>query len=318
MAHDVFICYASRDKSIADAVCATLEANRIRCWVAPRDVLPGMGYAEALIEAISESRIMVLVFSSSSNNSPQVLREVERAASKGIPILPFRIQDVPLSRAMEYYISTHHWLDALTPPLERHLQHLAETVKLLLARTVGPEDLGEELRVPRKAPAAEMAAEQGPQARAAGERRLVLPSLGLVLARVGLRTRAAASGLGHLVERLRSAPRVLFAVAAGLGGGGIAAILLVLFVFVGQGSGGGSVSEPTAQVAAVASTPSPTPSPRPSRTPPATPTLTPLPSPAPTKEADEDDDTVPDASDNCPNAYNPDQANTYGDERGDA
>jgi hypothetical protein len=310
MAHDVFICYASRDKSIADAVCATLEANRIRCWVAPRDVLPGMGYAEALIEAISESRMMVLVFSSSSNNSPQVLREVERAASKGIPLLPFRIQDVPLSRAMEYYISTHHWLDALTPPLERHLQHLAETVKLLLARTVGPEDLGEELRAPRKAPAAEMAAEQGPETRAAEKRRLVLPSLGLVLARVGLRTRAAASGLGHLVERLRIAPRVLFAVTAGLGGGGIAAILLVLFVFVGQDSGGDSLPEATAQVAAVAPTPSPTPTP--------TPTPTPLPSPAPTKEADEDGDTVPDASDNCPNTYNPDQANTYGDERGDA
>ena len=312
MAHDVFICYASPDKAIADAVCATLEANRIRCWVAPRDVLPGMGYAEALIEAISESRMMLLVFSSSSNNSPQVLREVERATSKGIPILPFRIQDVPLSRSMEYFISTHHWLDALTPPLERHLQHLAETVKLLLARTAGPEDLGEELGAPRKAPAAEMAAEQGPETRAAEKRRLVLSSLGLVLARVGLRTRAAASGLGHLVERLRIAPRVLFAVTAGLGAAGIAAILLVLFVFVGQDSGGDSPSEATAQVAAVAPTPSPTPPPTP------TPTPTALPSPAPTKEADEDGDTVPDASDNCPSTYNPDQANTYGDGRGDA
>ena len=310
MAHDVFICYASPDKAIADAVCATLEASRIRCWVAPRDVLPGMGYAEALIESISESRMMLLVFSSSSNSSPQVLREVERATSKGIPILPFRIQDVPLSRSMEYFISTHHWLDALTPPLERHLQHLAETVKLLLARTAGPEDLGEELGAPRKAPAAEIAAEQGPETRAAEKRRLVLSSLGLVLARVGLRTRAAASGLGHLVERLRIAPRVLFAVTAGLGAAGIAAILLVLFVFVGQDSGGDSPSEATAQVAAVAPTPSPTPPP--------TPTPTALPSPAPTKEADEDGDTVPDASDNCPSTYNPDQANTYGDGRGDA
>ena len=310
MAHDVFICYASPDKAIADAVCATLEASRIRCWVAPRDVLPGMGYAEALIESISESRMMLLVFSSNSNSSPQVLREVERATSKGIPILPFRIQDVPLSRSMEYFISTHHWLDALTPPLERHLQHLAETVKLLLARTAGPEDLGEELGAPRKAPAAEIAAEQGPETRAAEKRRLVLSSLGLVLARVGLRTRAAASGLGHLAERLRIAPRVLFAVTAGLGAAGIAAILLVLFVFVGQDSGGDSPSEATAQVAAVAPTPSPTPPP--------TPTPTALPSPAPTKEADEDGDTVPDASDNCPSTYNPDQANTYGDGRGDA
>jgi len=33
---------------------------------------------------------------------------------------------------MEYYLGTIHWLDALTPPLERHLQRLAQTVKSCL------------------------------------------------------------------------------------------------------------------------------------------------------------------------------------------
>ncbi len=142
MAHDVFISYAVEDKPTADAVCATLEAQRIRCWIAPRDVMPGVSYAEALIDAIGESRLMVLVFSSRSNSSPQVMREVERTASKGIPILPFRIEDVPLSKSMEFFLSAPHWLDALTPPLEKHLQHLAETVKLLLSRAGGLEGLG--------------------------------------------------------------------------------------------------------------------------------------------------------------------------------
>ena len=32
MTHDVFISYASEDKITADATCATLEANQIRCW----------------------------------------------------------------------------------------------------------------------------------------------------------------------------------------------------------------------------------------------------------------------------------------------
>ena len=127
MAHDVFISYAAQDKPTADAVCAILEAQRIRCWIAPRDVMPGVSYAEALIDAISESSLMVLVFSSNSNSSPQVMREVERAASKGIPILPFRIEDVAPSKSMEFFLSTPHWLDALTPPLQKHLGHLAET-----------------------------------------------------------------------------------------------------------------------------------------------------------------------------------------------
>ncbi|MGD0795870.1 MAG: toll/interleukin-1 receptor domain-containing protein, partial [Dehalococcoidales bacterium] len=94
MAHDVFISYSSQDKAVADAVCATLEGRKIRCWIAPRDVLAGQPYAESILNGINKSRVFVLVFSSDSNLSQQVLREVERAVSKGIPILPFRIADV--------------------------------------------------------------------------------------------------------------------------------------------------------------------------------------------------------------------------------
>lgn len=138
MAHDVFISYSAKDKTIADGVCATLENNGIRCWIAPRDILPGTEYAEALVEAIQSSRLLVLVFSSRSNDSVQVRQEVERAVSHGLPILPFRIEDVPPSRAMELFISARHWLDALTPPLESHLLELARTTKLLLSRPSDP------------------------------------------------------------------------------------------------------------------------------------------------------------------------------------
>jgi hypothetical protein len=134
MAHDVFISYSSKDKPTADAVCATLESRGIRCWIAPRDVVPGEEYAAALVNALRESRLMVLVFSSGANESKHVLREVERAVSMGLPVVPLRIENVRPSAAMEYYIASRHWLDALTVPMERHLVQLAETVKVLLAR----------------------------------------------------------------------------------------------------------------------------------------------------------------------------------------
>jgi len=132
MAHDVFISYSSRDKAVAYAMCATLEGRKIRCWIAPRDVPPGT-WAGALIDAIGESRVFILVFSDGSNKSPDVLREVAEAVSSGIPIIPFRIEDVQLTKDMRYYIKTIHWLDALTPPLERHLEKLADWVEALLA-----------------------------------------------------------------------------------------------------------------------------------------------------------------------------------------
>lgn len=140
MAHDVFISYASKDKSVGDAVCAMLEDRRIRCWMAPRDVQPGVPYAECIVDAIQSSRVMVLIFSSSANESPQVMREVERAVSKGVAIIPFRIQDVVPSKSMEYFLSSPHWLDAMHPPLDKHLEYLADTVQLMMQRLTGAKE----------------------------------------------------------------------------------------------------------------------------------------------------------------------------------
>ena len=138
MAHEVFISYSSKDKAIADAVCAKLENNQIRCWIAPRDILPGTEYGQALVDAIKKSRAVVLVLSSNSNVSPQVMREIERAVSNGIPIIPLRIENITPSESMEYYLSSVHWLDAITPPIEQHLDKLTDTVIRIIGREVSP------------------------------------------------------------------------------------------------------------------------------------------------------------------------------------
>ena len=81
MAHDVFVSYASEDKPVADAVCGTLEANGIRCWIAPRDVLPGVHYGEAIIDVIQDCRIMVLIFSSKANMSGHIPKATKSRAA---------------------------------------------------------------------------------------------------------------------------------------------------------------------------------------------------------------------------------------------
>jgi hypothetical protein len=162
MTHDAFISFAVEDESTAEAMCTALEARGIRCWIAPRDVLPGADYAQSIVEAISQSRIMVLVFSSWANHSPHVRREVERAVSRGIPILPFRIEEVPLSPSLEYFIGTVHWLDALTPPLDKHLHHLAETVRLLVSRGEEPDGVAVAPDATEPAPTAEITMDKGP------------------------------------------------------------------------------------------------------------------------------------------------------------
>jgi hypothetical protein len=139
MAHDVFISYSSSDKTTADAVCARLEADGVRCWIAPRDVMPGMDYGQAIVEAIQGARLMIVVFSSHANESKHIKREVERAVSHGLVVLPFRIENALPSASLEYFIGSVHWLDALSPPLESHLHELVSTVQINLDRLRGGE-----------------------------------------------------------------------------------------------------------------------------------------------------------------------------------
>ena len=132
MAHDVFISHSSQDKPVADAACAALESATIRCWIAPRDVQPGRTFAGEINRAIQRSKVMVLIFSAHSNKSEQVLREVQLASNSHLHIVQFRIQDVIPNDDLEYYLSAPHWLDALLPPLENHLERLKTSVKALL------------------------------------------------------------------------------------------------------------------------------------------------------------------------------------------
>jgi TIR domain-containing protein len=139
MAHDVYISYSHVDKAAADAACATLERAGIRCWIAPRDITPGDEWSAAIIKAIDHCRAMVLIFSQNANNSRQIRREVERAITVGIPLVPVRIEDVVPTESLAYFMGTVHWLDAMTPPFENHLLKLADSLKgLLQARPSSP------------------------------------------------------------------------------------------------------------------------------------------------------------------------------------
>jgi hypothetical protein len=133
MAHDVFISYSTEDKPAADAVCAILEKNGVRCWIAPRDIMPGADWGESIVKGIRSSRVLLLVFSTNANNSRQIKREVEIAADGGVTIVPLRIENILPTESFKYFLGNIHWLDALTPPLEKHLQEVAAKVKAILS-----------------------------------------------------------------------------------------------------------------------------------------------------------------------------------------
>lgn len=149
MAHDVFISYSTKDKIIADAVCAKLEENKIRVWIAPRDVPAGSNFGASIIKAINSCKVFVLIWSAHTNTSEHIMNEVNQAFDQGITIIPFRIQDIQPTDEMRYYFGRTHWLDAINPPLENHIAVLRNTILTNLGREI-PADIP--ILQPDKAP----------------------------------------------------------------------------------------------------------------------------------------------------------------------
>jgi TolB-like protein len=125
---DVFVSYASQDAAVANSIVENLESQGLKCWMAPRDVKPGAQYADAIVRAINEAKALVLVMSGSAVDSAHVAREVERAASKRKPIIPFRIDTAALNLELEYFLSNSQWIEVPKLGMPAALAKLKEAV----------------------------------------------------------------------------------------------------------------------------------------------------------------------------------------------
>jgi tetratricopeptide (TPR) repeat protein len=143
----VFISHSSKDRATADAICAHLESAGIHCWIAPRDIEPGATWTKGIMQGLDACRVLILVFSEHANDSDHVQREVAKAFSSGLAVIPFRIKDVLPNQSLSYFLDTVQWLDASAPTLQKHLGTLSERIKKLLVdettrkppKRLGPE-----------------------------------------------------------------------------------------------------------------------------------------------------------------------------------
>ena len=138
MPYDVFISYSNHDKPTADAICARLEQDGVRCWYAPRDIRPGEIWAESIIKTIETVKVMVVVFTADSNKSPQVLKEITNAVSAGVTIVPFKLTDQQPSKSLQYFFADVHWLDAVGAPLNKSIESLSQKVRAIVREESTP------------------------------------------------------------------------------------------------------------------------------------------------------------------------------------
>ncbi len=109
MKHDAFISYSSKDYFPFE-VCTSLEKEGLKCWIAPRNIVPGTPYARAIMEGIQGADIILVFISNNSLKSEDVLNEIDNAHGLNKTIVPIFIEDVKLTPEFSYYLKRKQWI----------------------------------------------------------------------------------------------------------------------------------------------------------------------------------------------------------------
>ena len=137
MAGHVFISHGSENSDEANALCAFIEARGVKCWIAPRDVRPGIDYSVELQSAIEEAAAFVVLVTEMANKSPYVRAETEMAFSCHKPIFPVRQADIKPAAGLALFLKIRHWTDAFGAKRDAAMDRLA--LELQTVAGVAPE-----------------------------------------------------------------------------------------------------------------------------------------------------------------------------------
>lgn len=130
--YDVFISHSVKDKVKADAICHILEEHNIRCFYAPRDILPGENWDVAIEDALKVSNIFLLVFSKNAENSNYVHSELLLAIQNEHKIVPFMIDDTVPGKGFGVQIARFNWIDGISEPFIDRVTGLARGLHKLI------------------------------------------------------------------------------------------------------------------------------------------------------------------------------------------
>ena len=156
----IFISHSSEDAEAAEKVCRALESSGLATWICSRDIQPGQTWAGAISDGLERSGVLVLLFTANANRSDHVLREVDLAVKRKVPILPVRLDNTPLSTDIEYYINVAHWIAVSDGQLDAHLDKITDGCRHLLAPSIPQPQPAAASR--RKKTAAPLVAARGP------------------------------------------------------------------------------------------------------------------------------------------------------------
>lgn len=148
-ARDIFVCYSSNDIDTVKSLIEKIESDGTTCWYSdrnmPKNSLSQFDYKSKIEEAISKSKVFLVIMSRNSMLSDDVKWELDMADKHQIiNRIEYRIEEVENTTKFKFFFDGIQWIDAANEPQEALL--LGRIYDLLHSRdgensAVGDEDL---------------------------------------------------------------------------------------------------------------------------------------------------------------------------------
>lgn len=129
----VFISYAVKNQSKAEAMRHLLKENGIKVWMAPYDIPAGSKYAFVINDAIENCSCVLLLLSEDSQSSQFVQREIERAVTYNKTIIPMKIDNCELNSGFKFFIGNEQIVPVEVINTENYyVQKVLNSIRMLV------------------------------------------------------------------------------------------------------------------------------------------------------------------------------------------
>ncbi len=133
MHKNVFISFVEQDLKIAKIIKNKLYEEGISAWIYTEDNIVG-DYRTGIMQAITTSDVMILIFSGHTEKSQHIPKELREASENNIVIIPFFIEDIKKieNEIIRYEIQTLNWIQGWKKPLDDQINVLINKTKSVL------------------------------------------------------------------------------------------------------------------------------------------------------------------------------------------
>lgn len=123
MDYDIFLSYRRADQAVARKVVEALEARGVRVWW-DQKIEGGEDWRDAIVDSLTRSSVLVILFSEECNDSKQLRKELAIADTMDKEIVPVLIEDTQPRGHFLYELAARNWIQ-IHPNPERKVDDLA-------------------------------------------------------------------------------------------------------------------------------------------------------------------------------------------------